>query len=399
MTPPPVTPLRVSLDATAVPARPGGAGRYVLNLAGELAGPGLGDGDGDGAGEGVGGPGFEVTVLCRQGDRARWEDRAGAARVVGVAPSRRPLRLAWEQAALPRLLGRIAVDVHHGPHYTMPLAARGPSVVTVHDLSFFSHPEWHQPAKVAFFRGAIRVAAARAAAIVAVSHATAERLDARTRPRGQVHVIPHGVDHARFRPAATSEEEEADVRARQRLGIERGRPYVAFVGTLEPRKDVPSLVRAFDLIAAGHPDTLLVLAGQRGWGVDAVEAAIVTARARDRVTLAGYVTEEENVALLRGAAVVAYPSLEEGFGLPALETMACGTPLVTTSGSAMEEVAGTAALLVAPGDAVGLAEALEATLAGGTDVEERRRLGIVVADRHRWSTTARAHVEVYRSVV
>jgi glycosyltransferase involved in cell wall biosynthesis len=117
------------------------------------------------------------------------------------------------------------------------------------------------------------------------------------------------------------------------------------------------------------------------------------------MTLAGYVTEEENVALLRGAVVVAYPSLEEGFGLPALETMACGTPLVTTSGSAMEEVAGAAALLVAPGDAVELAEALEAVLTGGPDVEGRRRLGLKVADRHRWSTVARAHVEVYRSVV
>ncbi|HVF13674.1 MAG TPA: glycosyltransferase family 1 protein [Acidimicrobiales bacterium] len=380
-----MTGLRVSLDATAVPAKPGGAGRYVLNLAGEFADTG------------VTGDDMEVTVVCRQGDRARWEARAGAGRVVDVAPTRRPLRLAWEQTSLPRLLKRLPVDVHHGPHYTMPLAVREPSVVTIHDLSFFSHPEWHQKAKVAFFRGAIRVAAARAAAIVAVSHATAERLEARTNPRGVLHVIPHGVDHERFRPAAP-DEEEADVRLRQRLGIEPGRRYVAFVGTLEPRKDVPSLVRAFDLIAAGHPDTVLVLAGARGWGVDAVEAAIVTARAADRVTLTGYVSEEENVALLRGAAVVAYPSLEEGFGLPALETMACGTPLVTTSGSAMEEVAGPAALLVSPGDTMGLAEALEASLAGGADVDQRIRLGLEVAGCHRWSTAARAHVDVYRSV-
>jgi len=280
----------------------------------------------------------------------------------------------------------------------MPLSGRIPTVVTIHDLSFFTHPEWHQPAKVAFFRGAIRVAAARAAALVAVSQATADRLHARARPRGQVHVIPHGVDHDRFRPAAGPEEEAADVEARRRLGMEKDRPYVAFVGTLEPRKDVPTLVRAFDLIAGSHPDTVLVVAGQRGWGVEAVEAAVVTARARDRIRLTGYVSEDENVALLRGAAVVVYPSLEEGFGLPALETMACGTPLVTTSGSAMEEVVGAAGLLVAPGDAVGLAEAIEATLTGGTDVERRRLLGLEVAGHHRWSTAARAHVGVYRSV-
>ena len=387
-----MTAVRVSVDATAVPAKPGGAGRYVLNLVGELTGPELA-GSETGTGE------VEVTVVCRQGDRARWEAQAGAGRVVDVAPTRRPLRLAWEQTALPRLLNRIPIDVHHGPHYTMPLAARGPSVVTVHDLSFFSHPEWHQPAKVAFFRRAIKVAAARAAALVAVSQATADRLADRTQPRGEVHVIPHGVDHERFRPAAGPDEEEADVLARQRLGVERDRPYVAFVGTLEPRKDVPSLVRAFDLIAAGHPDHVLVLAGQRGWGVDAVEAAVLTARARHRILLAGYVSEDENVALLRGAAAVAYPSLEEGFGLPALETMACGSPIVTTSGSAMEEVVGAAGLLVAPGDTVALAEALEATLAGGAAVDHRCRLGLEVADRHRWTTAARAHVEVYRSVV
>ncbi len=378
--------VRVSVDATAVPAKPGGAGRYVLNLVGELIRPEMHDD-------------VEVTVVCRQGDRARWEAKAGANRVVDTAPTRRPVRLAWEQTALPRLLNRMPTDVHHGPHYTMPVAARGPSVVTVHDLSFFSHPEWHQGSKVAFFRGAIRVAAARAAAIVAVSHATAERLHDRTKPRGAIFVIPHGVDHDRFRPPSGPDEVEADIAARQRLGIEPDQPYVAFVGTLEPRKDVPSLVRAFDLIAAGHPDTVLVLAGQRGWGVDAVEAAIHTARARDRMIVPGYVTEEENVALLRGATVVAYPSLEEGFGLPALETMACGTPLVTTTGSAMEEVVGTAGLLVHPGDTVALAEALEASLLGGADVERRRGEGIEVAARHTWAGSARAHVDVYRSVL
>ena len=318
--------------------------------------------------------------------------------MIDVAPSRRPLRLAWEQAALPRLLNRLPVDVHHGPHYTMPLMSNRPTVVTVHDLSFFSHPEWHQPSKVAFFRGAIRVASARADAIVAVSHATAERLEARTRPRAPVHVIPHGVDHDRFRPAGGAEEEADDEAARSGLGVAPGRRYVAFVGTLEPRKDVPSLVRAFDLVAPAHPDVTLVLAGNRGWGGNAVESAVGEARAKDRIVLTGYVTDAENVALLRGAAVVAYPSLEEGFGLPAVETLACGSPLVTTSGSAMEEVALGSALLVTPGNVDELAGALDATLSGGPEVERRRRQGLEVAAGHTWEESAAAHAELYRSV-
>jgi glycosyltransferase involved in cell wall biosynthesis len=374
--------LNVCLDATAVPAKPGGAGRYVISLAGALA-----------AGDDV-----DVTVVCRQGDRARWEQQVGSKPVIDVAPTHRPLRLAWEQAALPRLLNRLPVDVHHGPHYTMPLISNRPTVVTVHDLSFFSHPEWHQPAKVAFFRGAIRVASARADAIVAVSRATADRLEARSRPRAPVHVIPHGVDHDRFRPAVSADESAADEAARARLGIGPGRRYVAFVGTLEPRKDVPSLVRAFDLIAPGHPDVTLVLAGNRGWGGAAVDSAVAAARTRDRIVVTGYVTDAENVALLRGAAAVAYPSLEEGFGLPALETLACGTPLVTTSGSAMEEVALGSALLVTPGDVDGLAGALDATLSGGPEVERRRQHGLEVAAGHTWQESAAAHARLYRSV-
>ncbi|HYX44032.1 MAG TPA: glycosyltransferase family 1 protein, partial [Acidimicrobiales bacterium] len=288
--------------------------------------------------------------------------------------------------------------VHHGPHYTMPERARLPRVVTVHDLSMVEHPGWHEPAKVAYFRRAIRVAAARADAIVAVSKATAERLQALLAPRGAVHVIPHGVDGARFRVLDPDDETGAvlDRAALRRLGVHL--PYVAFVGTLEPRKDVPTLVRAFDHVAATRPGLSLVLAGGRGWGTRAVEAAVRAAVHGGRVCLAGYVSEEEKAALLRNAAAVAYPSLEEGFGLPALEALACGAPLVTTCGSAMEEVTGSAAFLVAPRDHRGLAEALEAAMACGPDVERRRTAGFEVVARHTWEASAVAHAGVYRSV-
>ncbi len=365
------SPVRVSLDASAIPDPAGGAGRYVMALATALA-------ERDDV---------DLTVLARTGDGARWP-----APRVARAPVPRPARLAWEQAVLPAVLRRLGVDVHHAPHYTMPVCRRRPTVVTVHDLSFFTHPEWHQRAKVAFFTGAIRIAARRAAALVAVSDATAALLADLVRPRAPVHVVPHGVDHERFSP----EPAWGDDAALARLGLRR--PYLAFLGTLEPRKDVPTLVRAFDRLAAGRPDLTLVLAGAAGWGARAVDNAVAEATSGDRVRRLGYVPEDDIPALLRGAAAVAYPSLEEGFGLPVLEALACGAPVVTTSGTVMEEVAAGAALLARPGDPGSLAEALDAALSGDRG-DDRRRLGLAVAARHTWAASAAAHVDVYRSVL
>jgi glycosyltransferase involved in cell wall biosynthesis len=368
--------VRVALDASAIPDPPGGAGRYVLALAAALAQR----------------DDVDLTVVARKGDAGRWPRP-----VVARAPALRPVRLGWEQVALPRLVRGLGVDVHHGPHYTMPalfgpLALGLPAVVTVHDLSFFSHPEWHERTKVAFFRAAIRTAAVRARALVAVSATTAALLDERIRPKVPVHVIPHGVDHDRFRPDDPGD----DAAALARLGVFR--PYVAFLGTIEPRKDVATLVRAFDRLAGARPDLSLVVAGGRGWGTEAVDQAVAAARHGHRIRMLGYVPEGDIPALLRAAAAVAYPSLEEGFGLPVLEAMACGAPVVTTSGTVMEEMAGGAALVAPAGDPDRLAAALEAAVDGGPGHDARRRLGLEVAARHTWDASAAAHAEVYRSV-
>lgn len=375
--------MRVTLDVTAVPAAPAGAGRYTLELARALAA--------------LGEP--ELLLVSRHADRARWEDLAPRpAAIYAAAPGPRPLRLAWEQAGLPRLLRRSGADVHHGPHYTMPERSSVPVVVTIHDCTFFDHPEWHQRTKVLFFRRAIRVAAKRAAALVCVSETTAAALGAHCAVEAPVVVAPHGVDHERFSP--TEPAPGADDTELRRLGVDPERPYVLFVGTVEPRKDVASLVRAFGRVARRDADVSLVIAGRRGWKDRSVDVALGSlGPARARVHMLGYVATASLPALLRRAVVVAYPSLAEGYGLPALEALACGAPLVTTHATAMAELAGEAALLVPAGDAAALADAIASVVDAGradADVARRRSVGLARAAALTWDASARRHLDAYR---
>jgi glycosyltransferase involved in cell wall biosynthesis len=369
-----VVTLSVSIDVSAVPNPPAGAGRYVTELVRALGR--CGD--------------LRLVLVARRGDGSRWSSVAPAAEVLAEVPAARPVRLVWEQLSLPRLLRRLSVTVHHGPHYTMPRRAPTPVVVTIHDCTYFDHPEWHERTKVLVFRQAIRAAARLATEVVCVSGVTAAELERFCSPRAPVSVIPHGVDHGRFRPDEPTPGADATVLA----GYGIRPPYIAFVGTIEPRKDVPTLVAAYDRVAGGHPDLGLVLAGGAGWGhaANQVDRAVAASPSRDRIVRTGYLAEAALPALLRRAAAVAYPSLAEGFGLPALEALACGAPLVTTAGSAMAEVAGDAARLVPPRDPGALGAALAEVLAAGPHPAP----GIERARAYTWEACAEAHLRAYR---
>ena len=371
--------MRVVLDVSAVPTRPVGAGMYTIALAHGLSAHDA----------------IELHLVTRRADADRWSTLAPAAAVHAVVPSARPRRLAWEQLGSASVVKRVRPDVWHGPHYTLPLRARVPTVVTVHDLTFFEHPEWHERSKVAYFRPMIGAAARRAAVVVCVSAFTASRLRAHVQPAGEVVVVPHGVDHGRFTPAGAGSATDHALLARH--GIEP--PYVAFAGTIEPRKDVPTLVRAFARIAPEHPELRLVIAGGDGWGADAARTAVAESGVATRIVRPGYVDDAVFAALFRNATAVAYPSLEEGFGLPAVEALACGTPLVTTLGSAHEEVVGDAAMLVAPGDDIALAGALNTILHDDALAARLRAAGIERAAAYTWERSVDAHIDAYRRAV
>jgi len=365
--------VRVALDVSAVPEHVAGAGRYVVEIARRLPGRGV-----------------ATTLVSRRDDADRWRNWSPDATVAPLVPTHRASRLASEAWRLGRSDVARSAEVWHAPHYTMPHSGSTPTVVTIHDLTFFTHPQWHEAAKVAFFRRAIRYAAAHAAALICVSERTARELAAHAPGTAPVVVAPHGVDFTRFTPVGANDGEL--LRA---AGHDARRPYLLFVGTSEPRKGLDVLLDAFVRVAELDPDVELWLAGQAGWGESVDDALSRHAHAR-RVRRLGYVDEALLPALMRASRAVVYPSRAEGFGLPVLEAMACGSMVVTSADTVMAEVAGEAARLVTVGDADDLAAALGEAL--GADDAERRRRGAAAAARaslFTWDASLDHHLRAY----
>jgi glycosyltransferase involved in cell wall biosynthesis len=365
---------RALVDATAVPADRGGVGRYVDGLLAALSAADA-----------------NLAIVCQRADAERYARMAPHADVVAgpAAIAHRPARLAWEQTGLPLVAQQVLAEVVHSPHYTMPLRVGRPVVVTIHDATFFTTPEQHTAVKGTFFRSATRTAIRRANRVIVPSKATRDELvrvlDA---DPTKIDVAYHGVDQDVFHVPTDAEK----ARVAARLGL-RG-PYVAFLGQLEPRKNVPNLIRGWVKAVHWRDDPpALVLAGGSGWDDD-VDAAIAAVPTNLRVLRPGYLRFADLPAYLGGAIVCAYPSHGEGFGLPVLEAMACGTPVLTTHRLSLPEVGGDAVAYTEPG-VDDIAEALSALL---DDAGRRRSLADAALARAReftWAASAEAHLAAY----
>ncbi|OJX98330.1 MAG: glycosyl transferase family 1 [Micrococcales bacterium 73-15] len=368
---------RVLLDATSIPANRAGVGRYVEETVRALVARG-----------------YPLAVVTQERDAERFVELAPGLRVVAAprAIESTARRLVWEQTELPRLARRLRVDVVHSPHYTMPLRTPVPVVVTLHDATFFSDPGVHVPAKRHFFRAWTRTSLRRAAVCLVVSQASADELVTWAgADRRRLRVAPLGVDHARFRPPSSVEK----LVAREHLGLS-DRPYLAFLATLEPRKNVPALVRGFVLASERLTDPpALVLAGAPGWDDD-VDPAIAAVPDHLTVLKPGYLPLEDLPGFLGGAELVCYPSLGEGFGLPVLEAMACGAPVLTTRLLSLPEVGGDAVAYTGT-SAEEIAGSIEALLCDPDRLAELRGLATRRAATFDWARTADGCVAAYRS--
>jgi glycosyltransferase involved in cell wall biosynthesis len=373
----PARPLRIALDATSVPSQRTGAGNYILELARAL--PRVD-------------PESEYVVFVPKAQADDFAVDAPNLRLVPTDLGGRPQRLLWEQLRLPRGLRREGVDVLHSPHYTMPLVKAARSVVTICDMTFFLFPEMHEPVKRCFFRPMIRWSARHADRLITISEsARADLLRLLPVRPERVVTVPLAAGEA-FSPLPAAHVAAACAR----LGL-TPQGYIGFVGVVEPRKNVPGLLEAFAGLAADFPGLQLAIAGPPGWGGVHVERHVALLGLQARVRVLGYVGQADLPAFYNGARAIVYPSRYEGFGLPVLEAMKCGVPVVTSDVAALSEVAGPAALLVPAGDTPALRGALRRVLEDADLARDLAARGRRRGAAFTWDACARATAGVYRA--
>jgi glycosyltransferase involved in cell wall biosynthesis len=365
----------VLVDATGVPVDRGALGRYVDGLVTALAEAGA-----------------DLAVACQRADEERYERLLPSARIVPGPPAivHRPARLAWEQSGLPLVATQVEADVIHSPHYSMPLRPGLPTVVTIHDLTFFTAPDTHSPVTATFYKAAIRTSAWRATRLIVPSKATRDEVERVLEADStKIDVAYHGVDHTFFNRPGQAQLD----RVASRLGL-HGRPYVAYLGTLEPRKNVPALIAGWtEAVADLAEPPALVLAGGTGWS-DEVDDAVAAVPAHLRLVRPGYLHFTDLPGFFGGALIVAFPSIGEGFGLPVLEAMACGAPVLTTHRTSLPEVGGDAVAYTEP-EADSIKSALRALIDDGAQREALGNAGYARSLEFTWAASAQAHMACY----
>jgi alpha-1,3-rhamnosyl/mannosyltransferase len=312
-------------------------------------------------------------------------------RMVGVEPN--VLMRRWWSIGLSRYLRRARLDLFHGTNYQLPLMNARGKVVTVHDLSIFTHPETHDARVARRARRRLPMFLRAASHIITPTQAIKDELAARFNLDPARITVTHEAPRRSFFPV--NREDTADVR--QRLGIEN--EFILCVGTIEPRKNLQTLVRAFERISHQIDRRLqLVITGGEGWLTNDFDRLLRESHFRQRILLTGYLDDEELRSLYSSCRVFVYPSLYEGFGLPPLEAMACGAPVIASRIRAHEETLKDNARLIEPMDDSALAKAIVDILEDEKARESLVKAGLAHVAKFSWRKTAEMTWEVYEAV-
>lgn len=363
--------MRVGIDARLVYYRQAGISQYTLRLLEQFAAIAQDD---------------EFVVFQSRRDSSRLVDQPNFhKRSLWTPPHHR-----LEQLLLPLEMATVDLDILHSPDFIPPFRRNCKSVITIHDLNFLLYPNFLTPQSARYY-GQIDQAVRNCDHIIAVSESTKRDIIRLTgAPESKITVV-YEAAHPIYRPL---QDEQMLQQVKERFGIHND--FVLFVSTIEPRKNVRALLDAYKRVLDNyHADVSLVLAGEKGWLFHEVFALVEELGLQERVRFLGRVSSEDLLGLYNGAQLLVHPAFYEGFGLPPLEAMACGTPVVVSNTSSLPEVVGDAALLVDPTDVDGMAVAIWRLL---SDQVLRRQMidkGLMRARRFSWKKAALETLDIY----
>jgi len=364
--------MRLALDVREMAGGVSGDRTYWLGLLRELREP-------------------ELLLCCGEGEETGLGDLDPAKFAIHRLPFQ-PGWL-WTPVAWPRWLKAQAVDLAHA-QYIIPPFSPCPTVVTIHDVSFLTHPEWFPTKPRLLMKTLIPMSARRANKVICGSeHAAAEIALHCKIPRQKIEVIPYAAD-PRFVPLPA---DQAKTRVAERYGL--ANPYILALGLLQPRKNLTRLIDAFAALAPSYDGLELAMVGRSGWQAEKVRERVEAMGLGGRVRLVGAAEDEDLPHLYSACEMLVYPSLYEGFGLPPLEAMACGAAVIAGNTSSLPEVVGDGGLLVDPHSTEAIGEAIREVLDHPDRTAAMREAGLRQAARFSWDQCARGHERVYRDVL
>ena len=366
--------MRIGLDGIPLASTKTGIGHYTLELSRALARID---------------PEDEFELISPYRFSSSFEQNPPNLRAVEAARRR-----FWWFVGLPLYLRRHPLSLFHGTNYEIPMWSKCPTVLTIHDLSLLVHPETHEPHVVRRARYRLPLMARSATKIITATEFMKREVSEHFKiDPARIAVTPYA-QRQNFHPLSRGETEQM----RARFEIED--VFVLFVGTIEPRKNLITLLRAFaEVIRTTELRPQLVIAGKKGWLMDEMSNYINSEDLSARIKFTGYITDEDLGALYSSCTVCVYPSLYEGFGLPPLEAMACGAPVIASNVPSLFESTGKAALLVPPTDVQQLSQAIAEMIRNPEKRAYFSKAGLERASQFSWERTAELTLEVYREVV